>query len=131
MQEILIEYAVNIVVSVVVALIGIAGSWVLSKLAKKVELSNITDATKNLVTATQETVNYLQQTLVDALKADTEDGKLTQEEIKMLGEKLLEITESKLSDSVKGLLSAANIDIESMIHSAAESYILNTKKGWW
>ena len=131
MQEILIEYAVNIVVSVVVALIGIAGSWVLSKLAKKVELSNITDATRNLVTATQETVNYLQQTLVDALKADTEDGKLTQEEIKMLGEKLLEITESKLSDSVKGLLSAANIDIESMIHSAAESYILNTKKGWW
>lgn len=131
MQDILIEYAVSIVVSVVVALIGIAGSWVLSKLAKKVELSNITDATKNLVTATQETVNYLQQTLVDALKADTEDGKLTQEEIKMLGEKLLEITESKLSDSVKGLLSAANIDIESMIHSAAESYILNTKKGWW
>ena len=59
MQDILIEHAVSIVVSVVVALIGIAGSWVLSKLAKKVELSNITDATKNLVTATQETVNYL------------------------------------------------------------------------
>ena len=46
MQDILIEYAVSIVVSVVVALIGYAGSWVLSKLAKKIELANISAATK-------------------------------------------------------------------------------------
>ena len=130
MQDILIEYAVNIVVSVIVALIGIAGSWVLSKLAKRVELANISEATKTLISMTQQTVSELEQTIVEGLKADSEDGKLTPDEIKMLGEQLLEITEAKLSDSVKGLLSAAKIDIEVLIHSAAEAYITNSLKGW-
>ena len=102
----------------------------LSKLAKQVELANIKEATKTLISMTQQTVSELQQTVVEGLKADSEDGKLTQEEIKMLGEKLLEITEAKLSDSVKGLLSAAKIDIEVLIHSAAEAYITNSLKGW-
>ena len=62
--------------------------------------------------------------------ADSKDGKLTDDEIKMLGEKLLEITESKLSDSIKGLLTAAKIDIEALIKSAAESYIHDMKAGW-
>ena len=130
MQDILIEYAVSIVVSVVVALIGYAGSWVLSKLAKKIELANVSAATKTLIEMTQQTVKELQQTVVDDLKAGREDGKLTDAEIRMLGEKLLEITESKLSDSIKGLLTAAKIDIESLIKSAAESYI-HESKGWW
>ena len=130
MQDILIEYAVNIVVSIIVALLGVAGSWVLSKLAKRVELANISEATKTLISMTQQTVKELQQTVVDDLKADSKYGKLTNEEIKMLGEKLLEITESKLSDSVKGLLTAAKIDIESLIKSAAESYIHELKRGW-
>ena len=130
MQDILIEYAVNIVVSVIVALLGIAGSWVLSKLAKRVELANINEATKTLISMTQQTVSELEQTIVEGLKADSEDGKLTPDEIKMLGEQLLEITEAKLSDSVKGLLSAAKIDIEVLIHSAAEAYITNSLKGW-
>jgi len=130
MQDILIEYAVSIVVSVVVALIGYAGSWVLSKLAKKIELSNISAATGTLISMTQQTVRELQQTVVEALKADSEDGKLTDAEIKMLGDQLLEITESKLSDSIKGLLTAAKIDIESLIKSAAESYIYSMKAEW-
>ena len=130
MQDILIEYAVSIVVSVVVALIGYAGSWVLSKLAKRVELANINEATKTLISMTQQTVSELEQTIVEGLKADSEDGKLTPDEIKMLGEQLLEITEAKLSDSVKGLLSAAKIDIEVLIHSAAEAYITNSLKRW-
>lgn len=130
MQDILIEYAVNIVVSVIVALLGVAGSWVLSKLAKRVELANISEATKTLIIMTEQTVKELQQTIVDNLKADSKDGKLTEAEIKMLGEKLLEITESKLSDSIKGLLTAAKVDIEAIITSAAESYILDMKAGW-
>ena len=130
MQDILIEYAVSIVVSIVVALIGYAGSWVLSKLAKKIELSNILAAINTLISMTQQTVKELQQTVVDELKADSEDGKLTDAEIRMLGEKLLEITESKLSDSIKGLLTAAKIDIESLIKSAAESYIYSMKAEW-
>lgn len=130
MQEILIEYAVNIIVSVVVALIGIAGSWLLSKLAKKTELANITAATANLVSMTQQTVNHLQQTIVDNLKAASKDGKLTKDEILMLGDAVLEITEAKLSDSVKGLLVAAKVDIEALIKSAAESYVRDMKQGW-
>jgi len=51
------------------------------------------------------------------------DGKLTKEEIDELGEMLLDITESKLADSVKGLLVGAKIDLENLIKSTAESYI--------
>lgn len=130
MQEILIEYAVNIIASVIIALIGIAGSWLLSKLAKKTELANIKAATENLIQMTQQTVNDLQQTTVERLKASHADGKLTQDEIAMLGDTLLVITEAKLADSVKGLLAAAKVDIEALIRSAAESYISTMKTGW-
>lgn len=130
MQELLIEYAVNIIVSIVVALIGLGGTWLLSKLTKHIELKNITEATYNLIKMTQQTVEELQQTTVDGLKAAHKDGKLTKEEIAMLGDSLLEITEAKLSDSVKGLLTSAKIDVEALIKSAAESYIRDMKKGW-
>ena len=66
---------------------------------------------------------------VEKLKAAHKDGKLTQEEIEDLGDALLDITESKLADSVKGLLVGAKIDLENLIRSTAESYI-DKMKGW-
>jgi len=127
MKEFLIEEAVGIAAYLLVTLIGLLGAWLSAKLAKKIELANIKAATDIVTTETITTVNELQQTTVDHLKAAHKDGKLTPEEIAMLGNALLEITESKLADSVKGLLVAAKIDLENLIRSQAESYINRMK----
>jgi len=127
MKDFLIEQAVGITAYLLVTLIGLLGAWLSSKLAKKIELANIKAATDIVTTETITTVNELQQTTVDHLKAAHKDGKLTPEEIAMLGNALLEITESKLADSVKGLLVAAKIDLENLIRSQAESYINRMK----
>lgn len=129
MKDFIIEQAVGIAAYLLVTLIGLLGAWLSSKLAKKLELANIKAATDVVFIATTETVNELQQTTVEKLKAASEDGKLTPDEIEELGEKLLEITESKLADSVKGLLVAAKIDLEALIRSQAEAYI-SRMKSW-
>ena len=123
MKDFLIEQAVGIAAYLLVTLIGLLGAWLSAKLAKKIELANIRAATDIVTSETITTVNELQQTTVEKLKAAHKDGKLTPEEIKELGDKLLEITEYKLADSVKGLLVAAKIDLENLIRSQAESYI--------
>lgn len=127
MKDFLIEQAVSITAYLLVTLIGLLGAWLSAKLAKKIELANIKAATDIVTTETITTVNELQQTTVEKLKAAHKDGKLTPEEIAMLGNALLEITESKLADSVKGLLVAAKIDLENLIRSQAESYINRMK----
>lgn len=129
MNDFLIEQAVGIAAYLLVTLIGLLGAWLSSKLAKKIELQNIETATNIVIGATMETVRELQQTTVEKLKASHEDGKLTKEEIADLGNALLEITESKLADSVKGLLVAAKVDLENLIRSQAEAYI-NQMKVW-
>lgn len=129
MNDFLIEQAVGIAAYLLVTLIGLLGAWLSSKLAKRMELQNIKAATDSVIAATQATVHELQQTTVEKLKAAHEDGKLTQEEINGLSYALLDITESKLADSVKGLLLAAKIDLETLIKSTAESYI-DKMKGW-
>lgn len=129
MKDFLIEQAVGIAAYLLVTLISLLGAWLASKLAKKLELANIKAATDIVTTETIATVNELQQTTVEKLKAASKDGKLSPDEIKMLGETLLEITESKLADSVKGLLVAANIDLEALIRSQAEAYI-SRMKSW-
>ena len=129
MKDFLIEQAVGIAAYLLVTLIGLLGAWLSAKLAKKLELANIKAATDIVTTETIATVNELQQTTVEKLKAASKDGKLSPDEIKMLGCALLEITESKLADSVKGLLVAARIDLEALIHSQAEAYI-SRMKSW-
>lgn len=129
MKDFLIEQAVGITAYLLVTLIGLLGAWLSSKLAKKIELKNIDAATDLVIEATQTTVRELEQTTVEALKKSHDDGKLTEEEIKMLGQAMLEITESKLADSVKGLLVAAKVDLENLIRSQAESYI-HQMKSW-
>lgn len=129
MEDFIIEQAVGIAAYLLVTLIGLLGAWLSSKLAKKLELSNIKAATESVISATQTTVHELQQTTVENLKAASKDGKLTNDEIKALNCALIEITESKLADSVKGLLIAARIDLETLIKSTAESYI-DKLKGW-
>lgn len=123
MKEILIQYAVEIVAAIVIALIGVIGAWLAKLLAKRMELSNINAAKNEVISAAEQTVLDLKQTVVDKLKAAAEDGKLTKDEIAALGVELLSITTSKLSASTIKLLEAAKIDITALIKSTAEAYI--------
>ena len=75
------------------------------------------------------TVEELQQTLVEGLKAGREDGKLTKEEIASLGEALLDSTIAKMSAPTAKLLAAAAVDVTALIQGAGESWIAKLKAG--
>lgn len=128
MKDILIQYGVEVIVAIVVALLGIFGAWLAKVTAKKIELSNIASAKDEVISAAQQTVLDLKQTIVDDLKKAAKDGKLTPEEIADLGVKLLSVTIAKLSVPTIKLLEAAKIDISALIKSAGEAYIGDLKR---
>lgn len=128
MTEIIIENAVQIVTTLAITMIGVFGTWLSAKLAKKTELTNISNATNEAVRAAQLTVLELQQTVVDAWKAAHEDRKLTEDEVQELGMLLVNKTMAKMSDAAKNLLTAAGVDLTAMIIGAGEAMIQSMKK---
>lgn len=128
MTEIIIENLVQIVVTLLITLIGVLGTWLTTKIAKKTELTNISTATNEVIGAAQLTVLELQQTIVDGWKSASADGKLSQDEIKELGNMLIQKTMEKMSDSAKNLLNSAGIDITAIITGAGEAMIQSMKK---
>lgn len=127
-MSIVIEYAVQIVAYLLLALLGVLGTWLAAKFAKRQELTNISIATQEAVGHAQQTVLELQQTTVDKLKAAHEDGKLTEDEIKELGEMLLKKSLEKMSVPATKVLAAAGADISAIIKGAGEAMIQNIKQ---
>lgn len=123
MELVIMENLVEIVVALVLTLISVLGAWLTAKIGKNKSLENIHAAQQEVMQMATVTVNELQQTLVDGLKAAHEDGKLTKDEIIMLGEKLLEGTVAKMSDTTFKLLDAAGVDIVALIQGAGEAWI--------
>ena len=74
-----------------------------------------------------ETVGELQQTTVEALKEAATDHKLSAEDVKRLGQLLVAKVCAKMSEPATSVLEAAGVDIEEMIHSAAEAFIASMK----
>lgn len=70
----------------------------------------------------------LQQTTVESMKAASEDGKLSEDEIKQLGAMLLEKALAQMSAPAMKVLTAAGKDISAIIQSAGEAMILAMKK---
>lgn len=128
MLDIILENVVTIVVVLLTTLIGVLGTWLTAKLAKKEELATINAAQQEAIKAAQLTVSELQQTLVDGLKAGHEDGKLTAEEIEALGKLLLSETLKKMSASAIGVLNAATVDVTALIKGAGEDWIAKLKQ---
>lgn len=128
MLDIILENVVTIVVVLLTTLIGVLGTWLTAKLAKKEELATINAAQQEAIKAAQLTVSELQQTLVDGLKAGHEDGKLTAEEIEALGKLLLSETLKKMSASAIGVLNAATVDVTALIKGAGEDWISKLKQ---
>ena len=129
MNEIIIEMSVQIVVTLLLTLIGVLGTWLTAKIAKRAELASIGAATKEATEAAQRAVMELQQTTVEAMKAASEDGKLSAYEIEQLGALLLEKALAQMSTPAKNLLAAAGTDVSAIIKSAGESLILGMKQG--
>ena len=128
MNEVIIETAVQIVATLILTLIGVLGTWLTAKIAKRNELASINAATNEAIGAAQLTVLELQQTVVDGWKAASADGKLSKDEITQLGTMLIEKTMEKMSDSAKNLLTAAGVDITAIIKGAGEAMVQNMKR---
>ena len=128
MTEVIIETAVQILATLILTLIGVLGTWLTAKIAKRNELANINAATNEVIGAAQLTVLELQQTVVDGWKAASADGKLSKDEITQLGTMLIEKTMEKMSDSAKNLLTAAGVDITAIIKGAGEAMVQNMKR---
>ena len=128
MNEVIIETAVQILATLILTLIGVLGTWLTAKIAKRNELANINAATNEAIGAAQLTVLELQQTVVDGWKAANADGKLSKDEITQLGTMLIDKTMEKMSDSAKNLLTAAGVDITAIIKGAGEAMVQNMKR---
>lgn len=127
--QVIIQYAAEIMVLVVISAIGILGTFILNKINKNQNLKNIGEATYQVIEAAQETVRRLQQTMVEGMKELAEDGKLTPEQIAQLKEETLRITLENLGSPILDLLLAAKVDVAGLITNAAEAYINEMKNG--
>lgn len=127
MYEAIIEVACQILGELVLAMIGVACTWLLAKMAENTKLTNIAAATSEAQATAEQTAMALQQTMVEGMKAAHEDGKLTEQEIQELGVMLLNTAMRKLSDPAKDILIAAGKDVTAIIRDAAEAWILQLK----
>ena len=125
--EIIAENIIGWIFAVVAIVLGAFGVWVLKKVGKREGLEGISTATDEVIKMAIITIGELQQTIVNDLKANAADGKLTKEEIVMLGEKLVEKTLEKMSQPVYNLLNAAGTDIIALIKGAGEDWINSLK----
>ena len=128
MNEVIIELVAKIVGTLLLAAIGVAGTWLTAKIGKRHELASIAAATEDATEAARRTVLELQQTVVDGMKAASEDGKLSEAEIEHLGALLLEKALAQMSNPAKQVLAAAGKDVCAIIQSAGEAMILAMKK---
>ena len=128
MNSVIIETIVSVAANLAVTFIGVLGAWLLAQIGRNQKLKTISTAVEELTNAAEQTVLELQQTTVDALKAASADGKLTQDEITDLGQKLLSGALAKMSDSGIEVLKAANDDINAIITGAGEALIAQMKE---
>lgn len=124
----LIYKAADIVQTLILAGIGILGAWVSDKLAKSTHLKNVKTAWDECVNAAQITVGELKQTLADNFKSASADGKLTDDEIKELQGKLVQMSIDKMSKPAYDILIAAAVDVEALISGAGEAFIEEIKR---
>ena len=125
--EIIAENIIGWIFAAIAIVLGAFGVWVLKKVGKREGLEGISTATDEVIKMATITIGELQQTIVNDLKANAADGKLTKEEIVMLGEKLVEKTLEKMSQPVYNLLNAAGTDIIALIKGAGEDWINSLK----
>lgn len=127
MYEVIIENLSEVIAVLLKMLIGILGTWLTIKLGKREEAKTLAIALAEATEAVQDTVLELKQTIVDNLKANSPNGKLTAEEIDALRHQLIVTTESKLSLVAMEVIAAAGTDLEALILGKGEAFIAELK----
>ena len=128
MREALIEIGTQLLFEVLLLVISVSFAYVSKAVAKTKKLEHIAIAVDELQTVVMAVVGELQQTTVDNLKAASADGKLSKSDIEYLGKQLVDKVAKGLSTPAIDTLNAAEIDVESMIHSFAEAWIAEIKR---
>lgn len=120
-QEVLVWF-LGIVGTVITSiLIPFITSWLKAK-SNNEKVKYVIDELSN---TTQISVDYIQQTMVNQLKAD---GKFDEESQKTALKLATNICLENLSANVKKILSKDGIDLESIVKKYIESAVLNNKK---
>ena len=128
MTDVIIENAVKIVAALLMMLISVGGAYLTALVGRTEKLKGISIATEQIIEAALQTAGELQQTVVDNLKAASADGKLSEEEIAILGKSVVELTLMKLTQPTKDLINGAGGDIEAIIHGATEAWLEEIKR---
>ncbi len=123
MIEIIMTNAVELSASLLMMLIGLLGTWLSLKIGRQQELQALSGAVNQAVAMARLTVDELQQTVVDGIKAERADGRLTKQEVSMLSMQLWEKTVEKMSAPAVELLEAAKVDLKALIQGAGEAWI--------
>ena len=123
MKEMLIENLIRVGAEILVMVLCGIGTAVIARLSKTQKLTNISIATQELMAHTETTVMELEQTYVNAWKAASEDGKLSEGEKQQLHALLLDGTKAKLSEASYKILSAAGTDLTNLILGAGEAVL--------
>lgn len=120
---VLIEQAVTTVARLLEALVLAYGAWALEKFGKNKKLQNLTLANQELCKIVKQTVRELNQTIVNKLKEESPDGKLTQEQISALNEELLALVKLKTDEATIAMIKASGADLDALITGQCEAYL--------
>lgn len=96
-----------------------------SALKSKIKNNRWANVIDEITKAVSTSVDCVQQTMVEQLKAD---GKFDRENQQKALKKAMELTLQSLSNATKKAISDENIDIEQMLVKYIESAIINKKK---
>ena len=129
MGEVIIEVVVKVLGAVLMGVVSVAFAYIGKWVAKTKKLETVAVAMDELERVVKSVVGDLEQTIVEGLKAATEDGKLSKTDIEYLGRELVCRCADQLSYPAAQTLEAAGCDIEGMIHTIAEAYISKIKRG--
>lgn len=127
MREAIIEVGTQILFEIFLLVLSIGFAYISKALAKTKKLEHVSLAMDEMREVVIAVVGELQQTAVEGLKAASEDGKLSKNDIEWLGKQLVDKVAKGLSTPAIDTLNAAGVDIESMIHSIAEACIASIK----
>lgn len=128
MREVFIEVGTQVVFDLLMLVVGVLFAYLSKLIAKSKRLAHIAIAMNELERVVTNVVGDLQQTVVEGLKAASENGKLSKTDIQYLGEELIKKTAAQISAPAAETLQAAGVDIEAMIHSIAEAWISEIKR---
>ncbi len=123
----LIGTAIEIIAAVVqAALLGLV-AVIFAKAQQNTKSERLKTALEMLEKATYTTVNELQETTVERLKAASKDGKLTKQEIKGLADGSLALIKQRMGAEARGVIEAAGLDLEDRIKAEVKARITEMK----